>query len=53
VSDANGALIQTVRNGDSKYDLVVEVDQLEKILGLSRHDYWDRDLELRHGVVWS
>ena len=53
LSDANGALIQTVRNGDSGYDPVVEVDQLEKILGLSPHDDEDRDLETRRGVVWD
>jgi hypothetical protein len=53
MSDANGALIQNVRNGDSGYDPVVEVDQLEKILGLSRHDGEDRDREARRGVVWG
>ena len=51
VSDANGALIESVRNGDSGYDPVVEADQLEKILGLSRHDE-DRDLEARR-VMWG
>jgi hypothetical protein len=33
LSDANGTLIQSVRNGDSDYNAVIEVDQLEKILG--------------------
>ena len=53
MSDGNGALIQNVRNGDSGYDPVVEADQLEKILGLSRHDSEDRDREARRGVVWG
>ena len=51
VSDPSGALIQNVGNGDSGYDLVIEADQLEKILGLSRHDSEDRDGEARRGVV--
>jgi len=51
MSDANGALIQSVRNGDSGYDPVIEADQLEKILGLSRHDSEGRDREARRGVV--
>ena len=53
VSDANDGLIQSVRNGDSGYDPVVEADQLEKILGLSRNDGEDRDREARRGVVWG
>ena len=53
VSDPSGALIQNVDNGDSGYDPVVEADQLEKILGLSRHDSEDRDREARRGVVWG
>jgi len=53
VSDSNGTLIQNVGNGDSGYDPVVEVDQLEKILGLLRHDGEDRDREARRGVVWG
>lgn len=53
VSDANDALIQSVRNGDSGYDPVVEADQLEKILGPSRNDGEDRDREARRGVVWG
>ena len=53
VSDPSGALIQNVGNGDSGYDPVVEADQLEKILGLSRHDGEDRDREARRGVVWG
>jgi len=50
VSDPSGALIQNVGNGDSGYDPVVEADQLEKILGLSRHDGEDRDREA--DAVW-
>ena len=53
LSDANGALVKSVRDDDAGYDPVVEVDELEKILGLSRHDGEDRDREARRGVVWG
>jgi len=53
MSDANGALIQNVRSGDSRYDPVVEADQLEKILGPSRHDSEDRDHGARRSMVWG
>jgi ATP-dependent Lon protease len=53
VSDANGALVKSVRNDDAGYHPVVEADELEKILGFSRHDGDDRDREARRGVVWG
>jgi ATP-dependent Lon protease len=53
LSDANRALVKSVRDADSEYDPVVEADELEKILGLSRHDGEDRDREARRGVVWG
>ena len=53
LSDANGALVKSVRHDDSGYDPVVEANELEKILGLSRHDGEDRDREARRGVVWG
>ena len=52
-ADAAGGLDKSARLGDAGYDPVVEVDELEKILGLSRHDREDRDREARRGVVWG
>jgi hypothetical protein len=47
-------LDKSARLGDAGYDPVVEVDELEKILGLSRHDREDRDHEAtRRRVVDS
>jgi len=53
VADATGSLVKSVTVGDAGYDPVVEVGELEKILGLSRHDSEDRDREARRGVVWG
>ncbi|KAI0297950.1 hypothetical protein BC826DRAFT_999741 [Russula brevipes] len=53
VSDATRALVKSVRDGDAGYEPVIEADELEKILGLSRHDSEDRDREARRGVVWG
>jgi ATP-dependent Lon protease len=53
VADAGGELDKSARDGDAAYDPVVEADELEKILGLSRHDREDRDREARQGVVWG
>ena len=50
--DADG-FVKSARDGDAGYDPVVEADDLEKILGLSRHDNEDRDREARCGVVWG
>lgn len=52
-ADAAAGLDKNARLGDSGYDPVVEVDELEKILGLSRYDREDRDREARRGVVWG
>jgi len=52
-TDAAGGLDKSARLGDAGYDPVVEVDELEKILGLSRHDREDRDREARRGIVWG
>jgi ATP-dependent Lon protease len=41
------------KNDGASYNRVVEVDELEKILGLSRHDGEDREREPRRGVVWG
>jgi ATP-dependent Lon protease len=35
------------------YNPIVEMDELEKILGLSRYDGEDREREARRGVVWG
>lgn len=48
-----GGLNKSRRDGDAGYDPVVEADELEKILGLSRHDCEDRDREAKRGVVWG
>jgi len=53
VAEATGSLVKSVAVGDAGYDPVVEVGELEKILGLSRHDSEDRDREARRGVVWG
>jgi len=53
VTDADGPLVNSVRNDSPGYDPVVEADELEKILGLPRHDGEDRDREARRGVVWG
>jgi ATP-dependent Lon protease len=46
-------LVKNARDGDAGYDPVVEADDLEKILGLSRRDFEDGDREARRGVVWG
>lgn len=53
VADTTGGLVKNARDGDTGYDPVVEADDLEKILGLSRRDSEDRDRETRRGVVWG
>jgi len=50
---AAGGFDKSARLGDTRYEPVVEEDELEKILGLSRHDREDRDREARRGVVWG
>ncbi|KAI0267949.1 Lon protease C-terminal proteolytic domain-containing protein [Russula aff. rugulosa BPL654] len=52
-TDAGGGLDKSARLGDAGYDPVVELDGLEKILGLSWHDREYRDREARRGVVWG
>jgi ATP-dependent Lon protease len=47
-TDAAGRMDKSTRDGDAGYDPVVEEDELEKILGLSRHDRG-----ARCGVVWG
>jgi len=41
------------KDGDAGHNYVVEADELEKILGLSRYDGKDREREARRGVVWG
>ncbi|KAF8487020.1 ATP-dependent protease La [Russula ochroleuca] len=53
VVDSADGLVKSATDGDAGYDPVVEAADLEKILGLSRHDYEDRDREARCGVVWG
>lgn len=49
-SDTTGVLI---KDGDAGYDAVVEVEDLESILGLPRYDGEERERETRRGVVWG
>jgi hypothetical protein len=53
LSDTSSAFVRRVRDDDSRYDPVVEAEELEKILGLLRHDGEDRDHDARGGVVWG
>jgi len=50
-SEASDALVKRSKDGDAGYDPVVEADDLEKILGLSRYDGEDREREAWRGVV--
>lgn len=52
-SDPIGALDKNAGDGDAGHGPVVEADELEKILGLSRHDREDRDREAKRSVVWG
>ncbi|KAF8262462.1 Lon protease C-terminal proteolytic domain-containing protein [Lactarius quietus] len=53
-SETSKALVKhSSKDGDVGYNPVVEVDELEKILGLSRYDSEDREREARRGVVWG
>lgn len=52
-SDPIGALDKNAGDGDTGHGPVVEADELEKILGLSRHDREDRDREAKRSVVWG
>ncbi|KAI0298983.1 Lon protease C-terminal proteolytic domain-containing protein [Multifurca ochricompacta] len=52
-SETTGALVKRGRDGDVGYDPIVEADELENILGLSRYDGEDREREARRGVVWG
>ncbi|KAI9459929.1 ATP-dependent protease La [Lactarius psammicola] len=52
-SEASDALVKRSKDGDASYNPVVEADDLEKILGLSRYDGEDREREARRGVVWG
>jgi ATP-dependent Lon protease len=47
------ALVQRSKNDGASYNRVVEVDELEKILGPSRYDGEDREREPQRGVVWG
>ena len=49
------ALVKCSKNADGErgYNPVVEVDELEKIPGLSRYDGEGRECEPRRGVVWD
>ncbi|KAH9027501.1 ATP-dependent protease La [Lactarius deliciosus] len=52
-SEASDALVKRSKGDDVGYNPIVEADELEKILGLSRYDGEDRDREARRGVVWG
>ncbi|KAH9056835.1 ATP-dependent protease La [Lactarius vividus] len=52
-SEASDALVKRSKEGGVGYDPIVDADELEKILGLSRYDGEDREREARRGVVWG
>ncbi|KAH9022777.1 ATP-dependent protease La [Lactarius pseudohatsudake] len=52
-SEPSDALVKRSKEGGVGYNPIAEADELEKILGLSRHDGEDRDREARRGVVWG
>jgi ATP-dependent Lon protease len=52
-SETSKALVKRSKHDGAGYNPVVEADELEKILGLSRYDGEDREREPRRGVVWG
>ncbi|KAH9012795.1 Lon protease C-terminal proteolytic domain-containing protein [Lactarius hengduanensis] len=52
-SEQSDALVKRSKEGGLGYNPIVEADELEKILGLSRYDGEDREREARRGVVWG
>ena len=52
-AESSKALVKRNKDGNAGYNPVVEADELEKILGLSRYDSEDREREPRRGVVWG
>ncbi|KAH9008756.1 Lon protease C-terminal proteolytic domain-containing protein [Lactarius hengduanensis] len=52
-SEPSDALVKRSKEGGVGYNSIVEADELEKILGLSRYDGEDREREARRGVVWG
>ncbi|KAH9022773.1 ATP-dependent protease La [Lactarius pseudohatsudake] len=52
-SEAPDALVKRNKEGGMGYNPIVEADELENILGLSRYDGEDREREARRGFVWG
>ena len=52
-SEASNSSVKRNKDGDTVYNYIVEAEELEKILGLSRYDGEDREREARRGVVWG
>jgi ATP-dependent Lon protease len=52
-SESSNALVKRRKDGDAGYNPIIEADELEKILGLSRYDGEDSEREARRGVVWG
>ncbi|KAH9027514.1 Lon protease C-terminal proteolytic domain-containing protein [Lactarius deliciosus] len=52
-SETSDALVKRSKDGDAGYNPVVEADELEKILDLSRYDGKDREKVARRRVVWG
>jgi hypothetical protein len=50
-SDATDRWDKSIRDDDVRYDPVIEVNKLEKILGLSWHDHENCDDKARYGIV--
>ena len=52
-AEPSKALVRRSNDGNADYNPVVEADEPEKILGLSRYDGKDRECEPRRRVVWG
>ncbi|KAH8977170.1 hypothetical protein EDB86DRAFT_3092978 [Lactarius hatsudake] len=51
--EPSDALAKCSKDGNVDYNPIIEVDKLEKILGLSRYDGEDCEREVWRGVVWG
>jgi ATP-dependent Lon protease len=51
-SETSKALVKRSKHDGVSYNPIVEADELEKILGLSRYNGRDREREPRRRVVW-
>ena len=52
-AETSKPLVRRSKDSNADYNPVVEADELENILGLSRYHSEDREREPRWGVVWG